>query len=238
MARMTLDELVSQLRAAYGTALHSVVLYGSAAAGEHLAKRSDYNVLVIVDALDASKLAAASAASRAWAEAGNPAPLTLTTAEWRGSADIFPMEYADILERHRVLFGSSPFDGIAVDLKDLRLQLEQETMGKLIKLRQGVLASGNEGKRQVELLVASFSSIMVVFRSFLRLHREVPSKDNVAIVEAVARKAGFDAAPFAKVVRHMRGESEIDAAAATAVLDDYLRGMEKLVQYLDRYQAV
>src|SRR5215471_10732601 len=190
MARMTLDELVSQLRAAYGTALNSVVLYGSAAAGEHIAKKSDYNVLVIVDALDAAKLTAASAVSRAWAEAGNPAPLTLTTSEWRGSADIFPMEYADILERNRVLFGSAPFDGIRVDLKDLRLQLEQEAMGKLIKLRQGVLAS---------------------------------------------RKEGFDATPFANVVRHMRGESEIDAGGATAVLDDYLRGMEKLVGYLDQY---
>ena len=237
MARMTLDELVSQLRAAYGTALNAVVLYGSAAAGEHLAKKSDYNVLVIVDTLDAAKLTAASAVSRAWAEAGNPAPLTLTTSEWRGSADIFPMEYADILERNRVLHGNPPFDGIQVDLKDLRLQLEQEAMGKLIKLRQGVLASGNEGKRQVELLVASFSSIMVVFRSFLRLHHEVPSKDNIAVVEAVARKAGFDGAPFARVVRHMRGEAEIDASGAMAVLDQYLRGMEKLVQYLDQYQA-
>jgi hypothetical protein len=234
---MTLDELVSQLRAAYGTALNAIVLYGSAAAGEHIAKKSDYNVLVIVEALDSGKLAAASAASRAWAESGNPAPLTLTTSEWRGSADIFPMEYADILERHRVLFGTPPFDGIQVDLKDLRLQLEQEAMGKLIKLRQGVLASGNEGKRQIELLVASFSSIMVVFRSLLRLHHDVPAKDNVAVVEAVARRAGFDGAPFTRVVRHMRGESQIDAAGATAVLDDYLRGMEKLVQYLDRFQA-
>src|SRR5882762_6676312 len=111
MARMTLDELVSQLRGAYGGALRSVVLYGSAARGEHTAKRSGYNVLVIVDALDAARLSAASAASRAWTEAGNPAPLTLTTSEWRGSADIFPMEYADILERHKVLHGDPPFDG-------------------------------------------------------------------------------------------------------------------------------
>ena len=59
---MTLDELVSQLRAAYGTALRSIVLYGSAAAGERLGKRSDQNVLVIVESLDASRLAAASAA--------------------------------------------------------------------------------------------------------------------------------------------------------------------------------
>src|SRR5438128_11906840 len=132
MARMTLDELVSQLRAAYGEALCSIVLYGSAAAGEHIAKRSDYNVLVIVESLDAPRLTAASAAARAWAEAGNPAPLTLTSAEWRGSADIFPMEYADILERHKVLFGAPPFDGITVKATDLRLQLEQEAMGKVL----------------------------------------------------------------------------------------------------------
>ena len=139
---MTLDELVSQLRAAYGSALRSVVLYGSAAAGEHDPKKSDYNVLVIVDALDAARLAGGVGGVARVGGAGNPAPLTLTTSEWRGSADIFPMEYADILERHRVLFGDPPFDGIRVDLKDLRLQLEQEAMGKLIKLRQGVLAAG------------------------------------------------------------------------------------------------
>jgi hypothetical protein len=234
---MTLDELVSQLRAAYGTSLQAVVLYGSAAAGEHIPKKSDYNVLVIVDDLDASRLAAASAVSRAWAEAGNPAPLTLTTSEWRGSSDIFPMEYADVLERHRVLYGKPPFDGVAVDLKDLRLQLEQEAMGKLIRLRQGVLASGNDGKRQIELLGASLSAIMIIFRAFLRLHREVPSKDNMAVAEAVAQKAGFDAAPFAAVVRHVRGEAAIGDANTGKVLDGYLRGMEKLVSYLDQYHA-
>jgi hypothetical protein len=237
MARMTLDDLVSQLRAAYGSALRSVVLYGSAARGEHDPKRSDYNVLVVVDALDASKLAAASAASRAWADAGNPAPLTLTTSEWRGSADIFPMEYADILERHRVLHGESPFEGISVDLKDLRLQLEQEAMGKLIKLRQGVLASGNEDKRQLELLAASASTIMIIFRAFLRMHGEKPPTDNVSLSEAVAKRVGFDAAPFARVVGHVRGEAPLPAADVGGVLVGYLRGMEQLVAYLDKYQA-
>src|SRR5690242_12303444 len=161
MARMTLDELVSQLRAAYGTALRSIVLYGSAAAGEHIPKRSDYNVLVIVDALDSARLTAASAASRAWTEAGNPAPLTLTASEWRGSADIFPMEYADILERHKVLYGKAPFDGIHVDKHDLRLQLELEAMGKLLRMRQAILASGGDEKRQIELLERSLSAIMI-----------------------------------------------------------------------------
>jgi hypothetical protein len=235
MARMTLEELVSQLRAAYGAALRSIVLYGSAAAGEHIAKRSDYNVLVIVDALGAEHLAAASAASRAWADAGNPAPLTLTMPEWRGSADIFPMEYADILDRHRVLFGDPPFDGIQVDRNDLRLQLEQEAMGKLIKLRQGVLASGNDGQRQLELLAASVSAIMIVFRAFLRLHEIAPPTDNVALVETVGRQANFDAAPFARVVQHVRGKGSLKTSDVGPVLAGYLRGMEQLVSHLDRY---
>jgi hypothetical protein len=234
---MTLDELVTQLRAAYGAALRSIVLYGSAAAGEHIAKKSDYNVLVIVDALDAPALAAASATSRAWTESGNPAPLTLTMSEWKGSSDIFPMEYADILERHRVLFGDAPFEGISVDLKDLRLQLEHEAMGKLIRLRQGTLASGNEGERQLELLTASLSPIMIIFRSFARLHREVPAKDNMSLIGAVSSRVGFDAQPFVRVVKHVRGESSIKPAEASSILGGYMRGMEQLVSYLDKLDA-
>jgi len=236
MARMTLEELVSQLSAAYGEALRSIVLYGSAASGEHIAKRSDYNVLVIVDALGASQLTAASAASRAWVDAGNHAPLTLTSAEWRSSADIFPMEYADVLDRHKVLYGTAPFDGISVDVRDLRLQLEQEAMGKLLKLRQGVLASGNDGGRQVELLGASLSAIMIIFRAVLRLHGERPPADNVALAKAVASRAGFDAAPFERVVRHVRGESALKGGDAAGVLPGYLSGMEKLVSHLDGYR--
>src|SRR5690348_10037890 len=132
MARMTLDDLVAQLTKAFGSGLRSVVLYGSAAAGEHIPNRSDYNVLVIADGFDLDTLHKAAAVSRAWAEAGNAAPLTFTAQEWRSSADVFPMEYADILERHRVLYGEAPFDGIAVDTRDLRLQLEHQAKGKVL----------------------------------------------------------------------------------------------------------
>jgi hypothetical protein len=233
---MSLEELVTQLRAAYGAGLRSVVLYGSAARGDHDAKRSDYNVLVIVDALDPSRLAAASAASRAWADAGNPAPMTMTLSEWRGSSDIFPMEYADILERHRVLYGDAPFEGIAVERRDLRLQLEQEAMGKLLKLRQGVLASGNDGGRQVELLAASASAIMIILRSVLRLCGRVAPTDNEAMAREAGQVAGFDADSFVRVVQHVRGASAIKAADAATVLSGYLGGMQRLVAFLDAYQ--
>jgi hypothetical protein len=234
---MTLDDLVSQLQKAYSAQLRAVVLYGSAAAGEHIPKRSDYNVLVIVDSLPLDSLRAASAVARAWSDAGNPPPMTLTATEWRSSADIFPMEYADILERHKVLYGQPPFDGITVSPRDLRLQVEQQAMGKLLQLRQGVLASGGDNGRQAELLAASLSTIMVIFRGVARLYGETPPTDYERLSRQIADRAGFDAEPFARVVRHVRGQERLTGAAASEVLAGYLAGVQQLVSHLDRYPA-
>jgi hypothetical protein len=233
---MTLDELVAQLQKVYGAQLRAVVLYGSAAAGEHIPKRSDYNVLVIVDELSMAHMRASAAVARAWGEKGNPPPLTLTLAEWRGSADIFPMEYADILERHRVLYGTAPFDGISVDREHLRLQLEHEAMGKLLKLRQGILAAGGDDKQQIELLAASLSTIMVIFRAVERLHGAMPPTDYDRLSRDVAGRAGFDVGPFARVVRHVRGEEKIGSSEVSNVLAGYVAGVQGLVAYLDQYQ--
>ena len=234
MATMTLDELVSQLRAAYGEALQAVVLYGSAAAGEHIPKRSDYNVLVIAQSLPAERLRAAAAVGAAWSESGSPPPMTLTVEEWRGSSDIFAMEYADILERHKVLYGNPPFSGVIVAPGDLRLQVEREAMGKLLQFRQGVLAAGNDPKKQLQLLEASLSTLMVVFRGVSRLGGDSPPTDNEALAVDVARKGGFDATPFTRVVRHVRGTAKLAPREVEQVISGYLEGLQRLVAYVDR----
>jgi hypothetical protein len=235
MATMTLDDLVTQLRAAYGSQLSAVVLYGSAAAGEHIPKQSDYNVLVLLDRIEPATLAASSAVARAWNDAGNPPPMTMTLGEWQRSSDVFPMEYADILDRHRVLHGPPPFAGISVSRENLRLQLEQQVLGKLLQLRQGTLLAGTDGKRQLELITASLSTMMVLFRAVLRLHGETPEGDNVKLAQRVAALAGLDATPFERAVRHLRGEAKLSPADAGSVLAGYLTGIERLNAYLDRY---
>ena len=237
MATMTLDELVTQLRTAYGAQLDSVVLFGSAAAGEHIPKRSDYNVLLLLKAIDASALASASAVARAWSDAGNPPPMTMTVDEWRGSADVFPMEYADILDRHRVLYGTPPFDGVAVSMRDLRMQLEHQTMGKLLQLRQGALLAGTDCKKQSELIAASLSTMMVLFRAVLRLRGEKPDTDNAVSAQRVGALAGFDAAPFVRAVQHVRGERKLESGEAGPVLAGYIAGIERLQRYLDGYEV-
>jgi hypothetical protein len=236
MAKMTLEELVSQLQKAFGDGLVSVVLYGSAAAGEHIPKRSDFNVLVVVRELGLPELEREAAIARAWGEEGNPPPLTLTEREWRSSSDVFPMEYADVLERHRVLYGTPPFDGISVAPRNLRLQLEHEAMGKLLQLRQAVLASGGDRKRMVELLSGSLSTFMIIFRALLRYHGESPPTDYERLVSAVAARTGMDGAPFVRVVRLLRGSEKLPENEVQQVLAGYLAGAHALVDYLDRLE--
>ncbi|HEY6088324.1 MAG TPA: nucleotidyltransferase domain-containing protein [Gemmatimonadaceae bacterium] len=234
---MKLEELVKQLELAYGDGLRAVVLFGSAVAGEHVPRKSDYNVLVIVDALPLERLRAVAAVSKAWAEDGNPPPMTFTTSEWRSSGDIFPMEYADILERHRVLFGTPPFDGIKVAPSDLRLQVEQQTMGKLLQLRQATMGAGGDSRLQLEVLEKSLSTLMVIFRGISRLHGQAPSQDYEELSRQLAARAGFSPDPFMKVIRHVRGTSKIPRESASRILEGYLSAMERLVAYLNEFRG-
>lgn len=232
---MGLEDLVTRLRDAFGAELHGVVLYGSAAAGERIAARSNYNVLVLVDSLSVERLRGAATVTQGWIASGNPAPLTLTTAEWRASADIFPMEYADILERHRVLHGEAPTAGIEVHLADLRLQVEQQALGKVLQLRQGTMAAGNDATAQAALLSASLSAVMIVFRAVSRLHGRVPPAAYDELAREVGGLASFDPEPFVRVVRHVRREQELQGSGTTLVLGGYLAGMEQLVRHVNGF---
>jgi predicted nucleotidyltransferase len=231
---MTLDDLVRQLQQVHGSALDAIVLYGSAARGDDVAGQSDLNVLVIVRTLPAETLRALGQTMRAWQEAGHPPVLTFTSDEWRASADIFPMEYADILEQHRVLAGTLPLDGVQVVLSDLRLQLEHEAMGKLLRFRRSVMVAGTDHARQLELLRASASTLLVIFRAVVRLHGEVPPREADAVLQAVARRTGLDPRPFQQGAALRRGAT-LEPRETEAVLAGILAGMTTLVSYLDHF---
>lgn len=233
MAKMTLEDLTAQLSRAHGAQLTAVVLYGSAARGDHVAQTSDLNVLVIVKALSSAALRATAATSAAWATAGNPPPLIMTEAEWKSSRDVFAMEFADILERHRVLAGALPDGPSRVDLGHLRHQLEFEAMGKLIRFRQGILACDGDAKRELALLAATKSAVLVLFRTLLRVHGEQAPETPEAVVRRAAALGGFDPAPFVEVVAHARGEASIPTARADAVLEAYHAGLQRFLAHVD-----
>jgi hypothetical protein len=235
MARMTLDELVRQLGLVYGSGLQCVALYGSAARGEQVSRQANLNVLVIVDAIDMDTLRREGAVARAWREEGHPPPLTLTLAEWLGSADVFSMEYADILAHHRVLHGSLPGAGMSVARRDLRLQLEHEARSKLLRLRHAVLSAGAEPKEMARLLEESVSSILVLLRATLRVAGEEPPAESAAMLDRVPAVTGVATEPFRVALRHARGEARLSGEAAVQAVAAYIDGVAALAEWVDSH---
>jgi predicted nucleotidyltransferase len=233
MATMTLDDLSAQLSRAFGDQLVAVVLYGSAARGEHVAERSDLNVLVLVRTLTPAALRAAAVTARAWHAVGNPPPLVLTEAEWRSSRDIFAIEYADILERHRVLTGALPDGPRTVAPEDLRHQLEFEAMGKLLRLRRGILASNGEAEEELALLGAARSAVLVLFRTLLRVHGEGAPAASDDVIRRAAALAKFDATVFLDLETHARGTARIPPERADEALAAYHAALETFVAHVD-----
>ncbi|MGQ0645961.1 MAG: hypothetical protein ACT4P7_00230 [Gemmatimonadaceae bacterium] len=236
MANITLDELVAQARAIYGNELVALALYGSAARGDHVAKHSDLNVLMVVERITMEHLRREAPVARAWREAGNPPPLTMTRVEWLGSADVFPMEYADILAHHKTLAGTLPVEGIQVDPKDLRLQLEHEAMSKLLRLRHAVLLAGKDTRALRELLEQSVSTMLVLFRAMLRLVGDTPPSDSEAVCPRVQERCAIDTTAVLRVVRHTRQKEPIALGEAEPLVERYLNAAQAVVSYLDRYK--
>lgn len=234
---MILDDLVRRLREAHGDALRCVALYGSAARGgsEHIAKKSDYNVLVIVSTLTMESLRREAPVAREWHDAGNPPPLTLALSEWHRCADIYPMEYADILQYHRVLHGALPLDGIRIDPQHLRLQLESEAMGKLLRLRHLILLAGDDRNAQREIMEGSISTVLTLFRAYARLHEATPPAESEALALDVAEHVGFDSAPFVRVLRHLKGTAKLTDQEIGPTLAAYLTAVQTFVAHVDQY---
>lgn len=230
---MTLDDLVVQLRLAYGDALQCVVLYGSAVAGEHIEKQSDYNILVVAELLPLEKLQAGSKLALAWRDAGNSPPMTFTAKEWGTASDVFPLEYIDIRARHKVLYGTEPFTDISIHHEHLRMQVEREALGKVLRLRQGALIAGTNVKEQQALLAASLSALMIVLRGVLWLHDLTPPQNYEELVRNAAERVGFDPSPFFEVIYHVRGERALNKDRTSAILAGYINGMEAVAAHVD-----
>src|SRR5713226_613276 len=132
----TLNQLVEKLTKALGDRLVSVVLYGSAAAGDHHEGFSDLNVLCVLDQMTTSELAQSEPVFRWWREKGNPSPLLLSEHEVATSTDCFAIEFHDIKAHHRILQGKDVISQLVVDNSFYRAQVEHDLRAKLLRLRQ------------------------------------------------------------------------------------------------------
>ncbi len=226
-------ELAGRLSTLFGEDLISVGLYGSAARGEYRPGASDLNLLVVVRSVDAAMLRRTSTLAREWVNAGNPPPLFFSEAEWRSSADVFPIEYSDIADAHMVLHGSDPFAEVEVKWEHLRHMCEHQLKVGKLSLRERYLLSAGEAEEIGGLLTGSVSTFLTLFRAMLRLAGIRPASAPADVVRAVAGMAGFDPAPFLRVLEVRGDASSFRPSADDEVVTGYLAGVTRCSVWLD-----
>jgi predicted nucleotidyltransferase len=228
-----LDRFAQALAAAAGDNLVSLVLYGSAAAGT-AHDSSDVNLVLILRDATADRLRPLGGAFRDWTRQGERPPLVFSLDGWRRAADVFPIEIEDIRRQGRVLRGADPVADLPTSRDDLRRQLEREARGAMVQLRAAYAAAAPDGKALSQLVVASFSTVRVLFRAALRLEDHAKDGDDHAIVAAVAGRAGFPAAALEWAIRHRKADRVPALKPFDPIAAGYLDAVAAFVDFVDR----
>src|SRR5579863_8161110 len=231
-----LNQLLEKLTKALGDRVVSVVLYGSAASGDHHEGFSDVNVLCVLQQVTVRELEQSEPIFRWWREKKNPSPLLLSEHELATSTDCFAIEFHDIKAHHRILQGKDVISGLVVENTFYRAQVEHDLRAKLLRLRQK--ASGALGDKDVlRLLMAdSVSTFCVLFRHALLLHgvdNKVKKRD---VVEQAREKFGIDALPFTRLLDLREERIKPRELEPVTLLDSYLKQISVVIDAVDRLE--
>jgi len=229
-----LSGLIDDLRATHGDNLASVVLYGSAAAGDHIELRSDYNLLIALYRITPEDLRLAQAPMREWQRIGHPLPVYFTVEELSDAGDVFPIEFHQMAKARIVLFGRDPFEFVQLSDANLRHQTEYELRSKLIQLRRLYIPASVSTEKLCELMSDSLASFAALFRAVLLLHGKDAPVSKPDCVRATVQLLGLDAEPFEKIFEFRTSDSlPRSESEANAIFGSYLFQIEQVVEAVD-----
>ena len=231
------DEFVSRIRAAAGENVLSVILYGSAAEGEFHQEYSDLNLLCVLRDASFASIARVFDVLDWWRKKRLPPPLLLTFEELLTSTDVFSIEFIDMKQRYRVLFGDDVLKKLNVPMVLHRFQLEYELREKLLLLRQHLVVAGNNEKQSWEVMLHSLSSFTTLFRHvLLELGAEGRKHSRDAVTELSAR-LNFEASPFLQLMDVRAGKLDRKQLRVSDVAAQYLSAIEKVTAAVDTIES-
>jgi predicted nucleotidyltransferase len=225
--------LIDDLRSTHGDNLASVVLYGSAAAGD--AARSDYNLLIALNRITPEDLRLAQAPVREWQRLGHPLPVYFTVGELNDAADVFPIEFRQMERARKVLYGRDPFEFVELSDENLRHQTEYELRSKLIQLRRLYIPASVSADRLAGLMSDSLSSFAAIFRAVLMLKGAEPPVARRDTVHAIIRLLSLDGEPFERIFELRQGEAQtLTEVEANDLFAAYLAQIERVIEVVDK----
>jgi hypothetical protein len=230
----SLTELVTKLERAYSDRLVSVVLYGSGASeGEHHHKFSDLNVLCVLKQVTPRELGEGEPILRWWREKGHPSPLLMSEEEAHHSADCFPIEFRDMKDRRKVLYGVDVIADVHVDTRNYRAQIEHELRAKLFRLRQKGAQVLSDPTELLKLCVESVSNFCLLGRHALVVSGASAKTERRAVVHQLGQILKMDTSPFDTLLDIREDKSGVDPGDPGELFAMYLERIQRIVEFVD-----
>ena len=230
------EAFIDDLRATHGTNLASVILYGSAAAGDFVPQKSDYNLMIALHEITPKELRNAHACLREWSRLGHSVPVYFTVGELETAADVFPIEFHQMERARKVLYGADVLENLQISDEYLRHQTEYELRSKLILLRRQYIPVSTSVEGLLNLMAASLSSFATLFRAVLMLYGLEPPVNKHEVVALTAQHLNVNGLPFEKIfnIRENNLAKTLDEVSANALFADYMREIENVIAAVDK----
>lgn len=229
----TIEKFTHEIQTLYGDDLVSLILYGSAAGADFVPDRSDLNFLVVLKRVTPEALRKAVPLVRSWHRQKIATPLFVDPEFLQSSLDVFPIEFLDMQEQHRLLAGRDILLELKISPRNLRLQCEEELKGKLLNLRRAYLETAGRVEALEELMTRSLKSFLIIVRHLLRLKGSQPAHEFLEIL--VQAEEAFEISLEAiRDVHSLRlGMIRLDKSNAQTLFERYLADIEQLAARAD-----
>jgi hypothetical protein len=223
-----LKSYVKDVAKTYGNELESIILYGSAVRGEFLPGLSNLNVLLILSSYDLSVLKQYDGLHTRWRKEQVVVPLFLTRADLESASTAFPLEYQDILDCHRVLWGQDPFVGLKIDARYLVAQVVQGLRGNVFRLRQRLVEGRSTEEAVTILLPLSITALLPVLRGLQRLLGRPVSMQGDLLLKDIEFCLEIDLAGLHDALALKRGYISPGQKEIPRLMDRYLESLTRL----------
>jgi hypothetical protein len=229
-----LQAYAQDVKSAFGDQLEGLLIYGSAVRGEFLPGRSNLNLLLVVTGYDAAILKRYEPVQKRWSKEGVITPLFLTDQDVRTSSVLFPLEFLEIQEHHRVLGGRDPFVGFHVDAAKLADEVRQGLAGHVLRLRQRFAEAGGANDAVMILLPLAVTSTVPLLRGIQRMRGWPVLTQSDAVVKDIADRLQLDLQGFHDALMLKRGMISPGPSEISRVFDRYLTAANMLVEAIVR----
>jgi len=229
----TIDEFVTRVRKAGGANVESIILFGSAVAGDFHERLSNLNLLCVLGDSSFKSLQMLSPAAKWWEKQKQPPPLCMTRQELLRSTDVFTIELLDMQQHHQVLYGEDVLQSLQIPMDLHRVQVEYELREKLMLLRQHILLAADSDSRLWELLLRSAPSFSTLFRHALIALGDGKHIARREAVQALAQRIGLDTSAISQVLDVREGKLDRKKIDARDLASRYMFSIEKVTAAVD-----